>query len=611
MGPYPLATQPPEQSQPEATDDQRRGRVLSVQRRLAAVLSADGKSYSRLMSEDEIGTVRTLTAHRTVMRDAIARVHGRVVDTPGDNLLAEFASAVDAVRCAVEIQQALRERNAELPEGRRLEFRIGVNVGEVIDDGERIYGDTVNIAARLEAMADGGGLCVSGIVHDQVAPLLPVAWEPLGEQTVKGIVRPVRVYRARLAAAGGTPTREGPLRPAHRPSIAVLPFQELDVPEGQRYFGDGIMEDVVGAIASQPDLFVISRNSTSRFRGGAADVRSVGRELSVRYVLSGSVRRAGERIRILAELADSETQTVLWTDKIDGRVSDLFDLQDRLSEKIITTIAPHVREAELRRALRERPENLGAYDFMLRGLDLLYRLTRKEFDLAREMFERAIVLDPSYAAPYALSALWYSIRVGQGWSEDPKADYAAVARFAEAALERDPFDARALALYGHMKALLFHDYEGAIALFDRAIAVSPNSAAAWGRSSPTYSYIGDAAEAKRRAEIALRLSPFDPHLFLIHTALGLACYTGGRYEEAVSWCRKAMSQNPNYTANLRFLAASLAAAEQPGEAHSIAHVLLGIEPGFRVQRFCDSYAYKDPARRALLARHLKAAGLPD
>lgn len=511
----------------------------------------------------------------------------------------------------MEIQQALRERNAELPERRRLEFRIGVNVGEVIDDGERIYGDTVNIAARLESLADGGGLCVSGVVHDQIVHLLPLAWESLGERSVKNIVRPVRVYRARLVAANTATTLERPLRPADRPSIAVLPFHELDVPEGQRYFGDGIMEDVVGAIASLPDLFVISRNSTFRYRGGAADVRSVGRELSVRYVLSCSIHRAGERIRIMAELADSESQTILWTDKIDGRTTDLFELQDRLSEKIITTVAPHVREAEMRRALRERPENLDAYDFMLRGLDLLYRLTRQEFDLAREMFERAIALDPGYAAPYALSALWHAIRVGQGWSEDPRADYAAVTRFAEAALERDPLDARALALYGHMKALLFHDYEGAIALFDRAIAVSPNSAAAWGRSSPTYSYIGDAVEAKRRAEIARRLSPFDPHLFLIHAALGLACYTAGDYEEAVTWCRKAMSQNPNYTANLRFLTASLAAAHRLVEAAAIARALLDIEPGFSVRRFCDSYAYKDPARRALLATHLGAAGLPE
>ncbi len=583
---------------------------MSVERRLVAVLSADGKGYSRLMGEDEIGTVRTLTAHRTVMRDAIARVSGRVVDTPGDNLLAEFASAADAVRSAVEIQQTLRERNAELPEGRRLEFRIGVNVGEVVDDGERIYGDTINIAARLEALADGGGVCVSGAVYDEVALLLPLTWESMGEQTVKDIARPVRAYRALLVPEGVTLTRQRPRRPNDRPSIAVLPFQEVGAHEGQRYFGDGIVEDVVRAIASLPDVFVISRTSTSRFRE-AVDLRSVGRELSVRYIVSGSIRRSADRIRIMAELADSESRTVLWTDKIDGRATDLFELQERLSEKIITTVAPHVRGAEMRRALREHPENLDAYDFMLRGLDLLYRLKRDRFDLAREMFERATALDPDYATPYALTALWHAIRVGQGWSEDPKADYATVTRLAEAALERDPVDPQALALYGHMKALLFHDYEGAIGLFDRAISVSPNSVAAWGRSSPTYSYIGDGAEAKRRAKMAQRLSPFDPHLFLIHTALGLACYTAGDHEEAVAWCRRAMSQNPNYTANLRFLAASLAAADRPVEAGAIGRALLEIEPGFSVKRFCDGYAYRDSERRAALAEHLKAAGLPD
>ena len=259
---------------------------------------------------------------------------------------------------------------------------------------------------------------------------------------------------------------------------------------------------------------------------------------------------------------------------------------------------------------QERPENLDAYDFMLRGLDLLYHLRRDEFEQAREMFDKSIALDPRYATPYALYALWHSIRVGQGWSEDPRADHVAANRLGEAALERDPFDARALALCGHMRAYLFHDYEGAFALFDRAIAVSPNSATAWGRSSPTYSYVGDAVEAKRRAQIALRLSPLDPHLFYVHTALCLACYTGGQYEEAVGWGRRAFSQNPNYAAILRFLAASLAAAGHSAEAQPIARALLDIEPGFRVQRFCDGYAYKDPARRAALAEHLRAAGLP-
>ena len=583
---------------------------MSTVRRLAAVLSADAHGYSRLMGEDDVGTVRTLTAHQALMRETVPRFHGRVVDTPGDNMLAEFPSVVDAVECAVRLQQALQDRNAELPEHRRLEFRIGINLGEVLVDDQRIYGDAVNVAARIETMAHPGGICVSGIVYDQVIGKLSFRWEPLGEQSAKNIIRPFRVYRLRDTAVP-VPTSVRAEIPADRPSIAVLPFSGPGYPEAEQYFGDGIVDDIIAALASLPDLFVISRTSTSRFRERPLDVKAVGRDLGVRYVLSGNVRRAGERLRIGAELSDTETQKVLWTDRIEGRTDDLFELQDRLSEKTITTIAPSVREAEVRRALRKRPENLDAYDFTLRGLDLLYRLRRSEFDRANEMFERAMAADPSYAAPYALSATWHSIRVMQGWSDDPAADFAAVHRFGEAALERDPYDARALALCGHLRALLFRDYDGAIALFDRALAGSPNSAVAWVRSSPTYSYLGDGAESKRRAAIALRLSPFDPQLFYTHTALALACYTAGDFDEASVWGRKAMSQNRNFTANLRFLAASLAAAGRIAEAREIGVALLAVEPGFRVRAFCEGYAYKDAARRAALAGHLRLAQLPE
>ena len=563
------------------------------------------------MGEDEVGTVRTLIAYRAVMRDVIAHHHGRVVDSPGDNLLAEFAGIVDAVQAAFEIQQSLRERNAELSEGRRLEFRIGVNVGDVMTDGDRIYGDAINIAARLEGLAEAGGICVSQDVYEAAAVGLPLKWESLGEQSLKNISRRVGVYRAHLVPAPWSSANEPPFRPVYRPSVAVLRFREFDVGEEHRYFAEGIVEDISGALASLPDLFVISSNSTSRFRSGALDIAAVGHDLAVRYVLSGSVRRAGKRIRILSELADTETQMVLWTDRIEGEVDGIFELQDRLSEKIVTTIAPHVRAAEIRRALRKRPENLDAYDFMLRGLDLLYRLRRSDFDRAREMFDRSISLDPGYATPYALIAIWYSIQVGQGWSEHVRDTYREAGRYAEAALERDPLDARALALSGHVRSLLFHDYEGAFALFDRAIASSPNSAVAWTRSSPTYSYVGDAAEAKRRAQIGLRLSPFDPHLFYAHTGLGLASYTGGDFEEAIVWGRRAMSQNPNFTANLRFLAASLAATGRLAEAREVGQALLAVEPGFRVKRFAETYAYKEPARRLAFADHLRSAGLPD
>jgi adenylate cyclase len=583
---------------------------MNVERRHAAILSADAKGYSRLMAEDEVGTVRTLIAYRTVMRDWITSFRGRVVDSPGDNLLAEFGNAIDAVECAVAIQQSLREQNAGLHEHRRLEFRMGVNVGDVVVEASNIYGDAVNIAARLEALADAGGICVSGGVHDLVAPKLSVEWESLGPRTVKNIDRPVHVYRARLVGGPSARASDALLRPTYRPSIAVLPFGEFGVGEEHLYFADGIVEDIIAALASLPDLFVISRNSTARFRGAPVDVASVGRDLSVRYVLSGSIRRSGDRIRIASELADTETEAVLWSDRIEGHSNELFELQDKLAQRTVTTIAPSVQEAEMRRATAKRPENLNAYDLMLRGLDLLYRLRRSDFDRAREMFEKSIAVDAGYATPYALTALWYSIRSAQGWSKDQRADLEAAGRFAEAALERDPLDARALALGGHIKAFVLHDYEGAFALFDRALAASPNSSLAWVRSSPAYTYVGEAAEGKRRAEIGLRLSPFDPHLFYVHTAVGFACYTSGDLDEAVVWCRRAMSQKPTFVANLRFLAASLAASGRLAEAREIGRTLLEIAPDFHVDAFCETYAYKDPGRRAALAAHLKVAGLP-
>jgi adenylate cyclase len=583
-----------------------------VERRLAAVLSADGKGYSRLMSEDEVGTVRTLTSYRAIMREIIATFHGRVVDSPGDNVLAEFGSVIDAVAAAVEIQRRLGERNAELPEHRRLEFRIGVNLGDVLVDGERIYGDTVNVAARLEGLAEGGGICISGRAYDHVADKCDVAWDSLGDVTVKNIAYPLRVYRLRQRSREVTSVQAAPaVVPANRPSIAVLTFHPIGGGDASRYLGDGIAEDVGVALASLSDLFVVSHKSTARFRDTAIDVRAVGHELGVRYVLSGRIQRIAERLRITAELADSETQTVVWTEKIDGRVDDLFELQDRVSEKTITTIAPHIREAEMRRAFRKRPESLDAYELTLRGLDLLYRLRHDEFERARDMFDKAIALDPRYATPHALSALWYSIRLEQGWSTDRDADRAAVRRCGEAALERDPFDARALALCGHLRAFQFRDYEGALALFDRALASSPNSSVAWVRSSATYSYLGDGDEAKRRAQVGLRLSPHDPHLFFTHGILGLAFYSSGEFDEAAAWGRRAMFENPRFTANLRILAAALVAAGRLDEARATAMRLLEADPGFRVTPFCDQYAFRDRDRRAALAEHLREAGLPD
>jgi adenylate cyclase len=370
------------------------------------------------------------------------------------------------------------------------------------------------------------------------------------------------------------------------------------------------VEDIVGALASLRELLVISRSSTLRYREASVDVRAIGRELGVSYALSGSVRRAGPRMRVSVELAETKAGAVVWASHFDGVSDDLFALQDQIATRVVGTIAPQVREAELRRALRKRPDSLEAYDCALRALAQIYQLNRNDFAEARTWLDKAIALDPAYAMPYALLAIWHTIRVGQGWSSDPAADQAAVLRLATAAIARDSFDAMALALCGHSKSILRYEFEDAIALFDRAIEASPSSAIAWVRSSPTYSYIGDPGEAIRRVEEGLRLSPLDPHIFLPHTVLSLAHYVAGRYDEAARWGRKAQEENPQYTATLRLLAASLAAAGHTAEAREVGAALMVADPAFQVGRFVETYAIRDPDRRDRLAHHLREAGLP-
>jgi DNA-binding NtrC family response regulator/TolB-like protein len=415
----------------------------------------------------------------------------------------------------------------------------------------------------------------------------------------------------RLPDATVTPLVDRPERTAGRPSIAVLPLTVEGDDPGRGYFGEGVVEDIIGSLAALHELFVISRSSTLRYRGGGVDVRQVGRELGVGYVLSGNVRRAEDQLRLAVELAESRRGTVVWARHFDGVARDLFALQDEIASKVVATLAPQVREMELRGALRQRPESMEAYDCLLRGSTQRYHLSPEEFAEAGVWLRRAIQLDPGYAAPYAVLADWYSIRVAQGWSPDPDADFLEVTRLAAAALERDSFDAVALALCGHLKSFLFHELDEAIALFDRALAASPNCALAWTRSSITYSYLGQTEEAVARAEEGLRLSPLDPHLFFSHVSLALAHYVAGHYGEAVRWSQKARDANPRFTASLRILAASLAAADQLADAQAVGRALLALNPQFRVGPFVERYALRDPERRALLARHLTLAGLPD
>ncbi len=360
----------------------------------------------------------------------------------------------------------------------------------------------------------------------------------------------------------------------------MLPFVDQTEDGGASWFSDGLVEAIIAALSCLPELIVISRASVLRYRGQVHEPQRVRRELAVRYMLTGSVHRSADKVRLSAELCDCESGTAIWSDRFACAAADLFELQDELSARVAATIAPQVQESELRRVIRKHPESLDAYECVLRGLDLLYRVEDDPWRQALPLFERAIALDPRYAAAYALAATCHGERFYEGTSADPRADHMEAERLSRLALSYDRFDPLALSLCGHIRSWLFHDYDHAIELFDRALAANPSAAIAWARSSATFSYIGETREARRRVEIGLRLSPYDAHVFFSYGLAGLAAYAGGDYAEAASWGRRAMTLNPRFVGNLRFLAASLAANGQFKEAREVGRALLRVNPTF-------------------------------
>src|SRR5215469_8436181 len=583
-----------------------------MDRQFAAILFADVAGYSRLMEADETRTHRRLRAlFSEVVEPAIAERDGRIVKSTGDGFIACFTNVNNAIEAAADIQQESYQREADSPIERRIAFRMGLHSGDVVVEDHDVYGSDVNIAARLQELAEPNGLLISGAVQEQLDNDSTFPSVDLGFVQLKNIANPVRVFGVAASRDKGLPDPKSmSLRSRGIPSIAVLPFNEYGVDSNHNYFGDGLVFDIISALASLPDFHVVSRSSTLKYRGSEPDLRGVSRELGVRYALWGNIRRHKSRLRISAELVDAETLRTIATYQGDGDSDDLFALQDRLTEQVIQTLAPNIRMAELHRIERKRPESFDAYDYFLRGLDLIYRLDREEFGHSLRMFHEAIRLAPDYAPPYAFTALWHSICANQGWSSDRRVDAGKVVEFSAAALLRDPNNAWALALSGQLRALLFHDFDTAFDLFERALRVSPNTAFVWSRSSPVFSYVGDGAEATRRAMRGLHLSPFDPNIFFTHCALGLAAYTEREYERAVTWARRSYTENPAYTANLRFLIAGLAATGQSTEARHFAQILFGLEPDFRVLRFTNTYAYRDERLRARFADHLLSAGLP-
>jgi TolB-like protein len=448
-----------------------------VERRLAAVLMADVAGYSRLMGKDEEGTLAALKViRRQVVDSKITEHRGHIVKTTGDGLLVEFASVVDAVRCAVEWQRAMAVRNRDVANERRIEFRIGINLGDIIGDEHDIYGDGVNIAARLEGLAEPGGICVSRVVHDQVRDKVDLGFDDLGEQQVKNIVRPLHVFRL---AAGGRPVTKAPLPLPDKPSLAVLPFQNMSGDPGQEYFADGMVEEITTAISRLPWLFVIARNSSFTYKGRAVDVKQVARELGVRYVLEGSVRKAGNRVRITGQLIDTASGAHIWADRFDGTLDDIFELQDQVASSVVGAIEPRLRLAEIERATRKPTENLDAYDLYLRGLAEFHKFTENGMARAVVLLRRALEIDPGYAPAAAMIGLSYQFQRARGWKPLLGAEVEEAARLARQAIDTGKGDPDALWMAGIVLLTSAGETANAGNAIDRALALNPNSAYAW------------------------------------------------------------------------------------------------------------------------------------
>jgi TolB-like protein/class 3 adenylate cyclase len=447
-----------------------------AERRLAAVLATDVVGYSRLMERDEDRTLERLKTHRKeLVEPLLAEHHGRIVKLTGDGALCEFASVVDAVACAVLIQEGMAEREEGLPEDERIRFRISVNLGDVIHEADGdLYGDGVNVAARLEQLAEPGGVVVSGTAFDQLRGELGRAFVPLGEQHLKNIERPVRVYRMVSGGGSGGPPERPALPLPDKPSLAVLPFENLSGDPEQGYFADGIVEDITTALARMRWLFVTARNSSFTYKGRAVDVKQVGRELGVRYVLEGSVRKAGSRVRITGQLIDTSTGAHLWADRFDGELADIFDLQDQVTASVVGAIAPKLEQVEIERAKRKPTESLDAYDYFLRGMAAFHQFTKPSNEEALALFSRAIGLDPQFASAYGMAARCYLQRKGFGWVADRERETAETERLARRGADLGRDDAVALCAAGAALVVVVVDLDYGSALIDRALGLNPN-----------------------------------------------------------------------------------------------------------------------------------------
>jgi TolB-like protein len=580
-----------------------------IERKLAAIFAADVAGYSRLMGQDEVGTMRTLTAYREVIDRLIGQHRGRIANTAGDSVLAEFPSVVDALQCAVEVQKELGEANDGVPDDRRMSFRIGIHVGDVMVRGGDLLGDGVNIAARLQALAEPGGLCLSGVAYEYVKQSALVQFRDLGPQTVKNIGHSIRAYASANEGAADAIEANPPAVP-DKPSIAVLPFANMSGDVEQEYFADGLVEDLITGLSRFKSLLVIARNSSFTYKSRAVDVKQVGRELGVRYVLEGSVRKAATRVRIAAQLIEAESGVHVWAERYEGSLEDIFAVQDELTASLLGALGGQLEKAEIARAKRKRPTNLDAYDLFLRALATMRTYTPEGLEEALRLYHSAIEADPEFAAAYAGAAMCYVIRKLRNWMVNREWEVAETARLARRAVLLGGDDGLALCYAGQALANVVGELDAGARASERALTINPNFAPALVTSAFVNIWEGKPDLALERLTRAVRLSPRDPSMHFFHAAMAHAHFHAERYEEAIPWALKSIEAT-NDIDGIRVLAAALGHLGRTEEAHAPVAKLRELDPILRVSTLHNVLGPYRPEGLKRYQEGLRKAGLPE
>jgi adenylate cyclase len=570
------------------------------------------------MGLDEVGTARTLREHRAVTDALVAKHGGRLVKSTGDGVLLEFPSVVDAVECSVAVQAVMAERNEGVPADRRMLFRIGINLGDILIEGDDILGDGVNVAARLEGIAEPGGICISSSAYDQVRGKVAVEFTDLGEQTLKNIDRPVRSYAVKSTGPLGmvapsvlpsSPEARKPLPLPDKPSIAVLPFQNMSGDAEQEYFADGMVEDIITALSRFKSLFVIARNSSFTYKGKAVDIKQVGRELGVRYVLEGSVRKAAGRVRITGQLIEAATGAHLWADKIDGKLEDIFELQDEVTTRVVGAIEPSITEAEISRACVKPTSSLDAYDLYLKALSIHYSQIKVDVDEALHLLEQAIALDPSYSWAKAFAAYIQVLRFNQGWATpEERARGLALAREALLSSRDEP---NTIAFAAHVLAWLGKEYDAGLAAMDRALHLNPNSANILQRSGWIRNWVGDADRAIDHFSRSIRLNPVDPLIGYAHCGLAYAYLLKGEYAKALEYARRATHEMPRWMATWTGLAIAAAYVGNQQEANAAKERIVELIPSYSMAYRRATRVFRDDWVNEMHDHGLRLAGVPE